>query len=155
MKNLFTFFLVVIISLSTKAQEQKVEIVPDSLFRPVVTSTTHVISLCGSSPSKEMMLKVSCDYFLPIKTYKICNDNWNIPQDIYNDIQAKAPNVRITTSADFNAIPRISMRGDDNTIVIVDGVRFDASILNMLNPADIQSITVAPSIAASNYLRNN
>lgn len=59
----------------------------------------------------------------PFKTYKVCNENWNVPQDVYNDIQAKVPNVSITTSADFNAIPKISMRGDDNTIVIVDGIR--------------------------------
>lgn len=91
----------------------------------------------------------------PFKTYKVCNDNWNVPQDVYNDIQAKVPNVFITTSADFNAIPKISMRGDDNTIVIVDGIRYDSSVLNTLNPADIESITVAPNAAAANYLRNN
>jgi len=58
-------------------------------------------------------------------------------------------------TTDLNAIPNITIRGDDNTIVIVDGIRYDTSIWNALNPSDIESITVAPSVVASNYLRNN
>ena len=50
--------------------------------------------------------------------------------------------------------PVFSIRGDTNTIVIVDGIRYDASILNAINPNDIESIKVAPSAAANNFLRN-
>ena len=47
------------------------------------------------------------------------------------------------------------VRGDDNTIVVLDGVRQDISILSSLNPQDIESIKVAPSTAATNYFINN
>lgn len=157
MKNLFVFFSLVMISLSIKAQEQKVEIVPDSLF---ITHTKPIIQdlvrfNCGAQGVA--VEYVSSDYYLPFKLYDFSSkkENWINIQSIYNTIQSKVPNVSITMSADLNAIPNISMRGDDNTIVIVDGVRYNASVLNTLNPADIESITVATSVAASNYLRNN
>ena len=93
---------------------------------------------------------------LPFKVYKICNTNWNTTQDVYNSIQSKVPGVTINSSNIYqNQTPSIRMRGDDNTIVIVDGVRFDASILNTLNPSDIQHVQVAPSAAATNYFVNN
>ena len=91
----------------------------------------------------------------PFKIYSICNDNWNTSLDVYNAIQAKVPNVSITTNSNIQAVPNIRMRGDDNTIVIIDGIRTDASILNSLNPADIESIKVATGTAAANYLINN
>ena len=93
---------------------------------------------------------------LPFKFYTLFNSDWNTTQDIYNSIQSKVPGVTIATSSNSpNQTPSIRMRGDDNTIVIVDGVRFDASILNTLNPSDIQHVQVAPSAAATNYFVNN
>lgn len=158
MKNLFVFFSLVVISLSVNAQEQKVEIVPDSLFRSISTTCTLVFSSCGY-PADEMEAEpaVPSDLVLPFKLYHLSSnyENWFNMQSVYNTIQVKVPNVQITTSADLTAIPRIIMRGDDNTIVIVDGIRYNASVFNTLNPSDIESITVAPSVAASNYLRNN
>ena len=157
MKNIVAFFSIVVISLSVKAQEQKVEIVPDSILRSSLSTNTVVIrSSCGYTISGTNLNQIPSDSCLPFKLYDLSSkqENWFNMQSVYNSIQAKVPNVTITTSADFNAIPRIRMRGDDHTIVIVDGIRFDASILNMLNPADIESVTVAPSVAASNFLRN-
>ena len=105
--------------------------------------------------TKKFKNKISYIKTYTYKTYEVYNENWTLIQDVYNDIQAKVPNVSISRTADLNATPNISMRGDDNTIVIVDGIRYDASIFNTLNPADIESITVAPSAAATTYLRNN
>ena len=86
--------------------------------------------------------------------HKICNTNWVQKQDVYNAIQANVAGVSIRNSG-LNNTPNINIRGNTNTIVIVDGVRTDASILNSLNPADIDHIKVAKGPAASHYLRNN
>ncbi len=91
----------------------------------------------------------------PFKVHKICNTNWTTPQDVYNAIQANVPNVQMNTTANMSNTLNIRMRGDDNTVVLVDGIRYNASILNALNPADIEKIEVAPSVAAINYLLNN
>ncbi len=108
-----------------------------------------VLITTNSARSKK---EVSHEY--PFKTYCIPNGNWIIKQDIFNAIQAKVPGIQIQ-NFESNSTPVISIRGDDNTIVIVDGVRYDASILNTLNPTDIEKITVANSIAAGNYLINH
>ena len=94
----------------------------------------------------------SCKEY-PFKVYRIPNENWVATNDVYNAIRAKVPSVSINVSSDLSKTPKISMRGDDNTIVIVDGIRYDASILNTSNPADIEHISVATDVAASNYLR--
>lgn len=157
MKNLFVLFSLILFSLSIKAQEQKVEIVSDSLFithdKPIIQHA--VLFNCGAQGVA--VEYVSSDYFLPFKLYDFYSkkENWITIQSIYNTIQSKVPNVSISASANIIEIPNISMRGDDNTIIIVDGIRYDASVLNTLNPSDIESITVAPSAAATNYLRNN
>ncbi|QCX00179.1 hypothetical protein FGM00_08685 [Aggregatimonas sangjinii] len=90
----------------------------------------------------------------PFKLFHLDNENWTLPQDIYNAIRAKVPSVSVATTG-LGERPSIRMRGDDNTLVIVDGVQYDAAILNTLNPSDIESVTVAPNTAAANYLRNN
>lgn len=89
----------------------------------------------------------------PFTIHKICNTNWNQVQDVYNAIQTNVPGV-VINQTNLNSAPNIRMRGDDNTIVIVDGIRTDASILNIINPADIKNVKVATGIAASNYLLN-
>mgnify|MGYP003624954338 FL=1 len=94
------------------------------------------------------------DYYLPFKIYDIPAVHIHTIQDIYTAIQSNVPGVSIAT-IQFNETPKITMRGDPHTIVIVDGVRFDASILKTLNPQDIEKIEVATSLAASNYLLNN
>ena len=44
------------------------------------------------------------------------------------------------------------MRGGDSAAVIVDGIRYDASILNALNPRDIESVKVSNNPAAEMYV---
>lgn len=90
----------------------------------------------------------------PFKLFHLDNENWTLPQDIYNAIRAKVPSVAVATTG-LGERPNIRIRGDDNTIVIIDGMQYDATILSTLNPSDIESITVAPNLAAANYLRNN
>ena len=109
----------------------------------ITTKSSSVIS-CEDIREKETSFKI----------HKICNTNWVTTQDVYNALRAKVPGIQISTSNNSIQTPRITLRGDDNTIVIVDGVRYNASILNTLNPNDIESIKVAPSVAATNYFRN-
>lgn len=93
----------------------------------------------------------------PFTVYNVPTKNLNIQEDIYNALRASVPGIQITnTDVTRNQTPQITMRGDSNTIYIIDGVRFfDASILNTLNPSDIESIKVSPNAAAENFLRFN
>ncbi|MDO6491543.1 MULTISPECIES: Plug domain-containing protein [unclassified Cellulophaga] len=89
---------------------------------------------------------------LPFNIYELGTENINTQQDLYNTIRAKVPGVQITNTQNNN-IPKITMRGDSNTIVIIDGIRYtDTSILQTINPLDIEKVYVANSVAASNYL---
>lgn len=88
----------------------------------------------------------------PYKIYTVKNINFATQQDVYNAIRAKVPNVQITNTQ-LQETPRITMRGDDNTIVIIDGIRTTVAALHALNPADIETIKVSNNPAAVNYLR--
>ncbi|TVZ10174.1 TonB-dependent receptor-like protein [Cellulophaga sp. RHA_52] len=89
---------------------------------------------------------------LPFTIYEFGAENINIQQDLFNTIRAKVPGVQITNTQTNNT-PKITMRGDSNTIVIIDGIRYsDTSILQTINPSDIEKVYVANSVAASNYL---
>ena len=109
-----------------------------------------VIISTKDKPSKT--IKIKKDY--PFKVYEICNTNWTNLQEIYNAINIKVPGVHVLQTTNLST-PNIRMRGDDNTIVIVDGVQRDISILNTLNPDNIESVKVATGVAATNYLRHN
>ncbi|MCL5244703.1 TonB-dependent receptor [Cellulophaga sp. 20_2_10] len=94
----------------------------------------------------------SLSYFLPFNIYEFGAESINTQQDLYNAIRTKVPGVQISNAQNNNA-PKITMRGDSNTIVIIDGVRYtDTSILQTINPLDIEKVYVANSVAASNYL---
>ena len=86
--------------------------------------------------------------------HKICNTNWVQKQDVYNAIQANVAGVSIKNSG-LNNTPIINIRGNSNTIVLVDGIRVNPSFLNHLNPADIEHIKVAKNPSASQYLITN
>lgn len=89
---------------------------------------------------------------LPFTIYEFGAENINTQQDLFNTIRAKVPGVQITNTQTNNT-PKIIMRGDSNTIVIIDGIRYsDTSILQTINPSDIEKVYVANSVAASNYL---
>ena len=87
------------------------------------------------------------------QVYQIPNENWTTQQEMYNAISAKVPSVQIQQATN-NTTPNIRMRGDDTTIVIVDGIRYDASILSTLNPADIESVKVSNFPGAQNFFIN-
>jgi len=137
------------------AQESKVEIVPDSLFHAPKKNETHRVLICSYQGIPVEM--VSSDYFLPFNVFEFSSEgeNWWDIESVYNTIRTKVPSVSITSSPYLDSKPIIRMRGDDNTIVIVDGVRYDTSILNTINPADIENMKVATGAAANNYFINN
>lgn len=90
----------------------------------------------------------------PFKVYCIPNTNWVLQQDMYNALEARVPALRVQNRNLAIGNPSIRLRGHNIDVVIVDGVRYDASILNSWNPNDIESIRVAPSVAATNYFMN-
>jgi len=110
------------------------------------------VVLVTTKAAQEVELKANKEY--SFKVYSIKNLDWVTQQDVYNGIRAKVPSIQISANPTILQTPKITLRGDDTTIVILDGVRYDASILNTINPADIESIKVAPSVAATNYFRN-
>ena len=91
---------------------------------------------------------------LPFKVYCIPNENWVLQQDIYNTIQAHVPSLQVQNKTQLLERPNLRFRGQEITTVILDGIRYDASVLNALNPEDIESIKIAPSVAAANYFAN-
>jgi len=161
MKNT-VIVLFLLLGITVQAQEKKVEIVPE-LTQGIVIQKI---------PFEDVKLITSVDFNYrfgtttsvahhiksepAFKTYKLLaeNENWNTQNDVYNSIRAKVPGVRISSTY-LNETPTITTRGCDDTVVIVDGVRFDVDILKTLNPADIQSIAVSNSVAATNYFLNN
>jgi len=91
-------------------------------------------------------------YYLPFKIHEFWADDLVSHNDLYNRIRTNVPGVWVTNTS-LGQAPKITMRGDSNTIVIIDGVRYnDTSILQTLNPADIKKVYVANSVAASQYL---
>lgn len=141
-----------------KAQEQKVEIVPDSLLKTYQTENRQYAKLfCSFISCGIEVVQVSFDYSLPFKVYYFSSEkeNWVDTQSIYDTLQGKMPGLSTQVNPNHNIAPIMRMRGDTNTIVIVDGIRYDASILNSLSPADIESVKVSNSPLAQNYFLNN
>ena len=94
------------------------------------------------------------DYYLPYKIYEFddYSENWQTTDDIRISL-ARVPGVQMANTGVFTG-NAIRIRGDDNTIVIVDGIRYDASILNTLHPADIESIGVSNNPMAQYHFIN-
>jgi hypothetical protein len=156
MKIKAIFLVLLSVTFSLSAQEQKVEIVPKPLLEPIQTESIEEVILSRRVVSSGVAIsKIPYDYHLPFKVYYIPNNNWVLQQDIYNSLQVYVPSLRVTNRNDTAIVPKFSIRGDDDTVVIVDGVQFDASVLNTINPADIESIKVALSDTARNYFLSN
>lgn len=135
-------------------------------MKAIVTTIVFAISIMGFSQTenrKEDVVPVNSKVY-PLKqlaenTFKIftvvpTHTAWARQQDVYNDIRAKVPGMVISGVDGVNATPAIRLRGSANAIVIVDGVRYDASILNVLNPADIESVKISNNLGAQSYFRN-
>ena len=90
----------------------------------------------------------------PFTVYCLKNDNWILPQDILIALRAKIPSINVSNDTNPFATPRFRIRGEADPIILIDGIRVDASILNNLNPNDIESIMVAPSAAGVNHFLN-
>lgn len=69
---------------------------------------------------------------------------FNTWQSVYNALYAKVPGIQI-----YNTLPSqtpvIRLRNQTDHVVYIDGVRTTMSALQMLNPADIESITLLPN----------
>ncbi len=155
MKILIFYLLTFAVFLSAKGQEQKVEIVLDSFYHTAPKTNEAFILTCNAPGI--VVQYVSADYYLPFKLYEFSSkkENWLDIQSIYNTLTTKVPSISILPNIYPNRAPSIKIRGEEHTIIVVDGIRYDASILNTLNPANIESINVAPSAAATHYLLNN
>ncbi len=88
-----------------------------------------------------------------VKSYTLDLEKLNVVtlNDLSNALTTRVPNVQVQQAPLSNLIRSIRIRNCENNIVIVDGVRFDASILNALNPNDIEKITIIPSNTSINY----
>lgn len=157
MKNSIIVLAALFISANSFTQKTKLEITPESIFVPVNESLEQ--SVVGMELLEGKLLcsaiEVSLQSFetkLAFKVYTVQNTNWVLNQDSYNSVNGTVLGVQITQNG-LDQIPSIRIRGTDNTVVIVDGVRVDASILNMLNPADIESVKVSNNPAAELFLR--
>ncbi len=117
------------------------------------TSGTNGVVLIQTKKGEEKEKKC-IEKSLPFTVHCIKNENWVIQQDMYNALRARVPSLNISNVNTVNQIPNIRIRGNDGVIVMLDGIRVDASILNTLNPEDIESIHVAPSAAGTNYFLN-
>ena len=144
-------------------REDVVLIKPNQISSIEVLSPNEAVSIYGSmaldgcvlihSLSRVKPDNTFLDNKYPFKVYQIDVANFNTQLDMYNAIRSAVPSVSITNT-NLNQTPIISMRGDSNTIVIVDGVSYDTSILNLLNPSDIENIKVVNDVAGSNYFIN-
>ncbi len=116
------------------------------------SSALNGVVLISTKTNDIQVLKKRNKY--PFKVYQIRNKNWTRIQDIYNAIEANVPGIQINSNNSNSDGPKISMRGNEDIIVIVDGIRYDSSILKTINPADIESIKISNNPAAQNYFIN-
>lgn len=136
-------------------------------MKSILTTFVFAISLMGFSQTEEKneaVLVPTNFEVLPVKhisenAFKVFtvvpNHNvWARQQDVYNDVRAQVPGLVITGVNEMNTALNFRIRGGDDTMVIVDGVRYDSSILNVLNPADIESVKVSNNLGARTYFRN-
>ncbi|GLB49181.1 TonB-dependent receptor plug domain-containing protein [Neptunitalea lumnitzerae] len=76
-----------------------------------------------------------------ITTNNIVLNTW---QDVANQLNCKVPSVQVILDQ-FGQIQQMSIRNQETNIVYIDGVRTTMEALQMLNPADIESIKVLPN----------
>ncbi|MFS4469214.1 TonB-dependent receptor plug domain-containing protein [Maribacter sp. 2210JD10-5] len=151
--------LYIINGVPLNGEEALKEINPEDIASISILRDPDALSCYGAAGKNGVVLiqtetnkiKKCSEKSYPFKVHCITNNNWMTQQDMYIELEVRVPSLRIQNKNALTLPPSIQMRGDDNTIVIVDGVRYDASILNTLNPQDIESVKVAPSVAATNY----
>lgn len=137
---------------------------PDDIISIDLVKDEEATSLYGASGKNGVVIiqtknnkqsEIKCiEKSFPFVVHCITNDNWIIPQDVFNSLQAKVPSLNVSNTASPNLTPLFRLRGNSNPIILLDGIRVDASILNTLNLNDIESIHVAPSAAGASYFRN-
>lgn len=139
------------------AQQVRLDIAPKSIFLP-----SNPLEVPSSHVSELLQGRLQCGVIgivvgpretnIPFKVYTVKNSNWVLPQDVYNAVTASVPGVQIIQKS-LHQIPDFSIRGGDDTIILVDGIRVDAALLNTLNPADMESVKISNNPNAELYLR--
>ena len=137
---------------------------PESIKDICVLKNTEALNCFGNKGKNGVVListhypivikKVIKDYPFKVYTFHELTESWNSLTTFANTL-LKVPGLQLNMAGTPYEISEISMRGHTNTIVILDGTQQDVSVLNHLNPNDIQSIRVAPSAAATNYFTTN
>lgn len=157
MKKYSIIAVILLMSGNSFAQEPKLEIIP----RPIVVPI-HDQHIPNPEVTELLQGKLSCSVIgipiessytkTPFKVYTVENRKCIVSLDVYNSISVNVPGIQVT-NGNANRSSNSKMRGTDNTVVFVDGIRYDATILNTLNPADIESVTVSNNPAAEVSLR--
>jgi outer membrane receptor for ferrienterochelin and colicin len=136
-------------------------------MKAILTTLVFTISLMGFSQTVEkntadvvpmnfeiQPIKNTAENAFKVFTVMPTHTAWSRQQDVYNDVRAQVPGIVITGVDEMNTSLTMRIRGGDDTMVIVDGVRYDKSILSVLNPADIESVKVSNNLGARTYFRN-
>ncbi len=143
------------------AQELKVNETTNLSYAPIVSKTSNhvavptntepVVFYC-SVPGQLIMAETKN---IPFKVYELNQEEekWYTKSQLFSAIQSKVPGFRI--SGNPNQMAQITSRGSSNITIIVDGIRYDASILDTLNALDIATVRIVNSVAGANYYRNN
>ncbi|QWX85460.1 Plug domain-containing protein [Cellulophaga sp. HaHaR_3_176] len=151
MKNLVLIAAIIFCSYQLEAQNNNSALVKNTILAQKENTDIRLYRATHKNTSIPLLDDTSINKEHPFKIYQIENSNFNTQQDVFNAIRSIVPGVSISNT-NFNQTPNITIRGDANTIVILDGVRYNASILNTLNPQDIERISVATSNISNNYL---
>ncbi len=162
MKNLVIVCVVGLFTISCLAQEQKVTVVPflvKGIVKPVVelpnvsdSFINEILLGCGMNHQTVKSKRIEIPY--KIYTLKEEKENWFSMNQVYNTITTKIPGIQIEDRGLTDA-PKIRIRNSEDVVIMVDGIRYDASILNTINPLDIETIEVANNPAAQTYYQGN
>ncbi len=162
MKNLVIVCAVGLFTISCLAQEQKVTVVPflvKGIVKPVVelpnvsdSFINEILLGCGMNHQTVKSKRIEIPY--KVYTLKEETENWFSMSQVYNSITTKIPGIQIEDRGLTDA-PKIRIRNSEDVVIMVDGVRYDASILNTINPLDIETIEVANNPATQTYYQGN
>ena len=109
----------------------------------------------NNSTIKEVEKKESPICVLEARNVVVPNYTLNTVRDLITEIQAKIPGFRATQVSVPNQIPLLTYRNCIINDVYVDGVRCDVSILQYLNPNDIEKIQILNSVMESDIYTSN
>lgn len=69
--------------------------------------------------------------------------------DVSTSLTGKVAGVLVQNSTDFNVDPRITIRGEENPLIVIDGIAYANKKLSDISAEDIESISVLKGATAS------